>query len=65
MMFRPIGEMLAIFVFDSLKSYIIEEGFIMVFVMALCFIFAYGTPIIEHKIPEKLVVCHSSSIYYN
>lgn len=59
MMFRPIGEMLAIFVFDSLKKLYNKRGLYNGFVMALCFIFAYGTPIMEHKIPGNwLFVIH-------
>jgi len=50
-MFRPIGEMLAIFVFDSYKTLYDKRWLYNGLVMALCFVFAYGTPIIEHQIP--------------
>lgn len=59
MMFRPVGEMLAILVFDSFKKLYNQRGLYNGFVMAFCFMIAYGIPIIEHKIPEMwLFVIH-------
>lgn len=49
-MCRPIGEMLAIIMFDKIKSLYNNRGVYNGIVMALCVIAAYGIPLMERRI---------------
>lgn len=49
-MCRPIGEMLAIIMFDKIKSLYNNRGVYNGLVMALCIMAAYGFPLIERRV---------------
>ena len=62
---RPVGEMIAIIIFDKIKAIYNNRGIYNGLVMALCVIIAYGVPVFQRKLSsEWMSVVHPGFVIF-
>ena len=62
---RPVGEMIAIIMFDKIKAIYNNRGIYNGLVMALCVIIAYGVPVFQRKLSsEWMSVVHPGFVIF-
>ena len=62
---RPVGEMIAIIMFDKIKAIYNNRGIYNGLVMALCIIIAYGVPVFQRKLSsEWMSVVHPGFVIF-